>query len=148
MGHSFSNLLIHLIFSTKGRRRFLSAGLRERLFPYMGGIIREIKCKPIIIGGVEDHVHLLIELTTDNSVSRVMSILKANSSRWIHDEIGMRDFQWQRGYAAFSVSESIAPRVERYIAQQEEHHRKKSFREELSEFFKVNGINVLTLEDD
>ena len=148
MSHSFSNLLIHLIFSTKCRRGFLSTGLRQRLFPYMGGIIREIKCRPIIIGGVEDHVHLLIELTTNDSVSHVISILKANSSRWIHDEIGIRDFQWQRGYAAFSVSQSIAPRVERYIAQQEEHHRKKTFREELSEFFKANGISLRSLEDD
>ncbi|MCI0447039.1 IS200/IS605 family transposase [bacterium] len=147
MSHSFSNLLTHIIFSTKGRRKLLSSDLRPRLFPYMGGIIREIRCKPIIIGGVEDHVHLLIELSTNDSVAKVMSILKANSSRWIHDEIGMRYFEWQRGYAALSVSQSMRAVVERYIARQEEHHKKKNFREELSEFLKANGIQDQWSED-
>ncbi|MCI0445388.1 IS200/IS605 family transposase [bacterium] len=148
MSHSFSNLLTHIIFSTKGRRNLLSSDLRPRLFQYMGGIIREIKCKPIIIGGVEDHVHLLIELSTNDSVAKVLSTLKANSSRWIHDEIGMRYFEWQRGYAAFSVSQSMRVTVERYIARQEEHHKKKTFREELTEFMRANGIHNLSFEND
>jgi REP-associated tyrosine transposase len=147
MSHSFSNLLTHIIFSTKGRRNLLSSDLRARLFPYMGGILREIKCKPIIIGGIEDHVHLLIELSTNDSVAKIMSSLKANSSRWIYDEIGMRDFEWQRGYAAFSVSQSMKATVERYIARQEEHHRRKNFREELSEFLNANGIKEQWSED-
>jgi putative transposase len=77
-----------------------------------------------------------------------MSILKANSSRWIHDEIGMRYFEWQRGYAAFSVSQSMRPTVERYIARQEEHHKKRNFREELTEFLRANGIQNQPFEDD
>jgi putative transposase len=148
MSHSFSNLLIHIIFSTKGRRNLLSSEVRPRLFPYMGGIIREIKCKPIIIGGVEDHVHLLIEISTSDSIAKIMSVLKSNSSRWIHDEIGMGYFEWQRGYAAFSVSQSMKPIVERYIARQEEHHRKQNFREELTEFLKANGIESKLSQDD
>ncbi len=103
--------------------------------------------KPIIIGGIEDHVHLLIELSTNCSVAKVMSILKANSSRWIHEDIGMRYFEWQRGYAAFSVSQLMRPTVEKYIARQEEHHKRKSFREELSEFLNANGIKEQWSED-
>lgn len=114
----------------------------------MGGIIREIKCKPIIIGGVEDHVHLLIEISTNDAIAKVMSVLKANSSRWIHDVIGMRYFEWQRGYAAFSVSQSMRGTVERYIARQEEHHKKKTFREELTDFLKANGIKEQSFEED
>jgi len=148
MSHSFSNLLIHIVFSTKGRKNLLSSDLRPRLFPYMGGIIREIKCKPIIIGGVEDHVHLLIEISTNDSVAKILSTLKANSSRWIHDDIGMKYFEWQRGYGAFSVSQSMRATVERYIARQEEHHKKRTFREEITEFLKANGIRNQPFEDD
>ena len=146
MSHSFSNLLIHIIFSTKERRHLLNDKLRPHLFTYMGGILRKLNCKPIIIGGVEDHVHLLIEFTVNDSVAHMMSVLKANSSRWVHETYGMSFFEWQRGYAAFSVSQSVAVRVEKYIAMQEEHHKKKTYREELIEFFRANGINVVTLQ--
>ena len=142
MSHSFSNLLIHVIFSTKERRRLINQELRPQLFAYMGGILSETKCKPIIIGGVEDHVHLLIKITVNESIAHMMSVLKANSSRWVHETYGMRFFEWQRGYAAFSVSQSIAERVERYIATQEEHHKKKTLKEELTEFFRANGIDI------
>ena len=90
MSHSFSNLLIHIIFSTKERRHLLNDKLRPHLFTYMGGILRKLNCKPIIIGGVKDHVHLLIEFTVTDSVAHMMSVLKANSSRWVHETYGMR----------------------------------------------------------
>jgi REP element-mobilizing transposase RayT len=112
----------------------------------MGGILREIRCKPIIIGGVEDHVHLLIGLTVNESIAHMMSVLKANSSKWIHETYRMPFFEWQRGYAAFTVSQSVSSKVERYIAIQEEHHKKKSFKEELTEFFRANGIAVPNFE--
>ena len=126
MPKTFTNLLIHAIFSTKGRTPSIDAELRPRLFAYMGGVVREIQGTPLIVNGAEDHAHLLFGLPATASVAEVMRVVKANSSKWVHEQWPARsDFAWQSGYGAFSVSQSNAEAVRRYIADQEEHHRKR-----------------------
>ncbi len=131
MPHSFSSLLIHAIFSTKGRLRYMDTELRSNLFPYMGGILRELGATTRLINGTEDHVHLLLNLPAELSVSECMRVLKANSSRWVHQTVPRRRaFGWQTGYAAFTVSASNEDAVFEYIRNQEGHHRRISFEEE------------------
>ena len=131
MPHSFHNLLIHAVFSTKDRAACMDAELRSNLFPYMGGILREMGCTARLINGTADHVHLLINLAADLSVSECMRVVKTNSSRWIHETWPhRRSFAWQTGYGAFTVSPSNEGAVFNYIRKQEEHHRRISFQEE------------------
>lgn len=139
--HSFSNLLIHAVFSTKNRVRSMDAELRSRLFPYMGGILRKLGVTARLINGTEDHVHMLVNLPADLSVSECMRVVKANSSRWIHETLPRsRDFAWQNGYAAFTVSASNEKAVFDYIRQQEEHHRHISFEEEFVALLRKHGV--------
>ena len=141
MGQTHTKLLYHVIFSTKSRRRLLTPTIRGRLYPYMSAIIRDMGGRATVIGGTEDHVHLLIELPATLSIADVMRILKAGTSEWIHESFqDHSDFAWQSGYAAFSVSESVAGRVASYIQNQENHHREKSFKDELVSFLKRHGI--------
>ena len=141
MAHTFTNLLVHVIFSTKDRLPQIDPDLRPRLFPYMGGILRECDAAPLLINGVSDHVHLLIGLAAARSLADTMRILKTNSSRWVHEQWPARSaFAWQTGYGAFSVSRSNMTSVERYIANQEEHHRHLSFQEEFVAFLQRHGI--------
>ena len=141
MAHSFASLLIHVIFSTKDRAPDLSPDIAVRLFPYMGGIVRERKGVSLIVNGPADHVHLLVSLPTNESVAELMRVVKANSSRWVHEQFpAQRRFAWQAGYAAFSVSGSRAADVKEYIAGQREHHRRVSFQEELLTFLQKHGI--------
>lgn len=141
MGHTYTNLLTHVIFSTKSRAPIITLELASRLHPYLGGIIRKMGGKPIAIGGAKDHVHLLIWKPADTSVSETLRVLKANSSRWNNQSGHSRtSFAWQEGYGAFSVSHSSAPAVVRYIRNQEEHHRRVSFQQEFVSFLKKHGI--------
>ncbi len=141
MAHTFTNLLTHIIFSTKGRAPSIDAELKPEIHAYLGGIIREIKGKAFIINGTADHVHLLISLPPTISLSDAMKVLKANSSRWVSDKWSTRrDFGWQIGYGAFSVSKSNVSSVIKYIQNQEEHHRKVTFKEELIEFLHKHEI--------
>ncbi len=141
MAHTFTNLKIHIIFSTKDRLPFITADLKTPLFAYLGGIIRDLNGKAIIVGGTSDHVHLLLSMSPTLSVSETLRLLKANSSRWVNRERGTkRAFAWQSGYGAFSVSESSAPAVVKYIQGQEEHHKRVSFQEEFVAFLRKNGI--------
>jgi putative transposase len=131
MPHSFHDLLIHAVFSTKDRVAYMDAELRSHLFPYMGGILREMGCPARLINGTADHVHLLMNLAAEVSVSECMRVVKTNSSRWIHETWpGRRGFGWQTGYGAFTVSASNEDAVFEYIRKQEEHHRRISFQEE------------------
>ena len=141
MPQSFSCLHTHIVFSTKHRQRFLTPDLTERLYPYLGGLARNRKCSLVRIGGVEDHIHLLVQLARDVAVSEFVGAIKSVSSGWIHDEFpDQQTFAWQQGHAAFAVSLSGVEFVTDYIAQQAEHHRKKSFQEELLEYLPVHGI--------
>ena len=140
MGHTFSNLLVHVIFRTGGGPS-LGPDLRPRLFAYMGGVLSEIHAKTLIIDGPDDHVHILASLPPTLTVADAMRIVKTNSSKWVHEQWpGKEGFAWQSGYAAFSVSQSNVEAVRQYIMNQEEHHRVVSFQEEFLAFLKRHGI--------
>jgi len=141
MAHTFTNLLTHVIFSTKDRAPYLEPDVKNRLFAYMGGIVRELDARALLINGPADHVHILASLPAKLAPAELIGKVKANSSGWIHKEFPRRRaFAWQVGYAAFSVSHSQRQTVLDYIANQEEHHRKVSFKEELIAFLKKHQI--------
>jgi putative transposase len=141
MPQSFASLHVHIIFSTKNREPFISPEIETRLYEYIGGILRAEAASLIAAGGMPDHVHLLVSLTRDHSLAGVTRLIKANSSKWIHETFPQkRSFAWQVGYGAFSVSYSNIEGVKRYIAGQSEHHRKKTFQEEFVEFLERHEI--------
>jgi REP element-mobilizing transposase RayT len=141
MSQSFSAILLHVIFSTKDRAPDLSPDLRDRLFPYMGGILAETGAKPLLINGTGDHVHLLFSLPAALAFADVIRVLKANSSRWVHEQFPEhRRFAWQAGYGACSVSQSQRASVLQYIREQEQHHRRRNFQEEFTVFLRRHGI--------
>ena len=142
MAHSFNSCLMHCVFSTKERRPHLTAAIRERLWPYLGGIARTHDMKALAIGGVEDHVHLLLSLPPTLAVSKAMQLIKGNSSKWLREtfpELRVADFAWQEGFGAFSIGVAGVDDTVRYIRRQEEHHRKKDFREEMEIILKRHG---------
>jgi putative transposase len=139
VAHTAANVIVHLIFSTKGRAPLINAAFRPDLFAYLGGIVREMQGVALVINGTADHVHLLLRIRPAQSPAEVARVVKANSSRWAHEK-GNKHFAWQTGYGAFSVSESNVAAVSKYIATQEEHHRKRSFQEEYITFLKKNKI--------
>ena len=140
MAHTFINLLTHVIFSTKDRQPMIGTEIRGELFAYLGGLTRELKGKPYGINGTNDHVHMLISLPPNVSTSDALRFIKANSSGWLREK-WKRAFAWQLGYAAFSVSKSNAPAVLRYIANQEAHHKRVAFKDELIDFLRKNQID-------
>ena len=141
MAHTFTNLLTHIIFSTKDRMPLLEPDLKVRLFPYLGGIFRELDAKPILINGPTDHVHILAVLPAKVAPAEILNKVKSNSSGWIHKTFpGRRNFSWQVGYGAFGVSPSQRQAVIEYISNQEEHHRKVSFKEEFVAFLEKHEI--------
>lgn len=139
MPQSLSRIMIHLIFSTKGRAPLLSPEIRDQLFPYFTGILRNHGCQAIRIGGVEDHVHLLFALSRTLSVAQVTEKLKTSSTKWIKSTWSI-DFAWQGGYGAFSVGRTETDRIVAYIANQEQHHRTASFQDELRKLLEESGI--------
>ena len=141
MSHSYACLLTHTVFSTKDRAPLIADECRERLFPYLGGIARELGAKALAIGGPADHVHVLLSLPPALCVADALRDLKANSSRWIHETWPeRRDFAWQTGYGAFSASESYREAVARYIREQQDHHRHVTFQEEFVALLKKHRI--------
>jgi REP element-mobilizing transposase RayT len=141
MPDSYTNLIYHLVFSTKERRPIIRDVYQSRLYDYIGGTIRGLNGICLEINGVADHVHLLAKLRPDKALSDVLRELKAHASGWMHDLFPeLRDFSWQRGYGAFTVSHSSVEEVKRYIAGQKQHHERVSFREEFIGFLKANGI--------
>jgi REP element-mobilizing transposase RayT len=141
MSQSFTNLLYHLVFSTKDRRPIITLDYQPRLYDYIGGIIRELGGVSLGINGIEDHVHVVTKLRPDKALSDVLRVLKCNASGWMHDVFpSLAEFSWQRGYAAFTVSQSNLEEVRRYVAGQKEHHEKISFRDEFIRFLKENHI--------
>jgi len=131
MPSTHTHLLYHLIFATKDREPILDSDWRERLHDYLGGVTRGLGGVPQGIGGVADHVHVFVSLKATHCLADFMRELKRRSSLWVAEQTKRREFKWQEGYAAFSVSESSREKVREYIARQEEHHRVKSFRDEL-----------------
>ncbi len=143
MAQSLSKVLIHVIFSTKGRKPFLKdRDDRLRAHEFIGGISREQACPPIIVGGTADHVHLLASLGRSASQAELVKEVKRASSLWIKKELGRpyRSFGWQTGYAVFSISQSQIAATRKYIADQEQHHQKVSFQDEFRRFLKKYDI--------
>jgi REP element-mobilizing transposase RayT len=133
------NVVVHLIFSTKQRKPLIGADVRLYLFAYLGGIVRELRGTALIINGTGDHVHMLIRIRPAHSIAEIARIVKTNSSGWMRKN-GHKEFAWQSGYGVFSVSESNIPALTKYIATQEEHHRKRSFQEEFVAFLQKNKV--------
>ena len=119
----------------------ITADLQPRLWPYLGGIARDNKFTALSIGGVEDHVHLLLSLPSTMPVAKAIQLIKGGSSKWVHDTFPqLRDFAWQEGYGAFSIGISQVETTRAYIQRQKEHHRQKTFKEEVLAFLKKHGI--------
>ena len=132
MPQSLSAVYIHLVFSTKHRQPFLrDRSLRTDLHSFLGGTSKTLECPPLIVGGIEDHVHLLARFGRTITQAEWVKELKRVSNIWLKEEAGLAGFEWQAGYADFSVSQSNLKQVERYIANQEQHHRKLSFQDEV-----------------
>jgi len=134
-------ILLHIVFSTKYRKPLLQDDWRDDLFAYIGGIVKDHKSVLLKSGGIEDHVHLLIRIHPEFAISKTVQLLKTNSSKWISEQNKAKQFQWQRGYGAFSVSQSMAEKVKTYIANQREHHTKKTFEGEYLAMLKNHGID-------
>jgi len=139
MPRSLTNLLIHAIFSTKDRAPVIRPEFQDNLFRYMGGIVRQIGGKALIVGGTADHVHILLELPATLAVADAMRLVKTNSSRWVNRKHA-RGFAWQAGYGAFSVSRSNLSAVAKYIAEQQQHHARMDFKQEYIQFLKKHGV--------
>ena len=130
MPQSLSNILVHLLFSTKNRAPCLVQEIRNELFPYLGAVLRNSGCTPLQIGGVEDHVHILFRLPRTVTVAQVAEKSKTSSSKWLKGK-DLPEFAWQAGYGAFSVGPSEKETVVRYIQDQEDHHREQDYKDEL-----------------
>jgi putative transposase len=139
--HSFISCHLHVVFSTKECRRLLTPELQSRLWPYLGGIARENKMRALCVGGVEDHVHILLSQPCTLSISKAVQLLKGNSSKWIHETFPQhRDFSWQEGYGAFSIGVAGVNDTINYIQSQAEHHRTRTFKEEFIAFLKKHSL--------
>jgi putative transposase len=138
VSHTYAQNAIHVVFSTKDRRRLMSGEFRPRMWAYAAGICKKFDILVLAVGGMEDHIHLLIQIPPTLPVAKAVLAIKSNSSRWANEE--GHKFAWQQGYGAFSVSSSIVPSVIRYIENQEAHHRKMSFDTEFLALLKKHGI--------
>ena len=134
------SLHYHLIFSTKDRIAYIHQDWCDRLHAYMGGIVRDLGGVPEAVGGVEDHVHLLVGLRATHQMSEVLKEIKGSSSKWVHQELKKPLFSWQEGYGAFTIGMSGAGGTKNYIATQAEHHRKKTFQDEFRSFLEKHGL--------
>ena len=131
MANTYTSLHYHLVFSTKNRERWITPDVEARIWAYLGGIASQNAMRPVQIGGIEDHVHVLLGSPATLAPSKIAQLIKGGSSAWIHDTFpDQRTFAWQDGYGAFTVSQSCVPDVARYIQNQREHHRTKTFQEE------------------
>jgi REP element-mobilizing transposase RayT len=141
MPQSLARILVHIVFSAKHRQPLIKPEIEDELFKYMCGILREHESPALAINGTEDHVHLLISLSRKVALSDLLEEVKKSSSKWIKTKgPEYKNFYWQNGFGAFSIGESGAPALKKYIAEQKEHHRKKTFQEELREFLKLYHI--------
>jgi len=137
MGQSLVKNYIHLVFSTKYREPLIDEDIESELYAYLGGICNQLECQPIKIGGFTDHIHILCMLSKKTALMKLVEELKSHSSKWIKTKgENYRNFYWQGGYGAFSVNPAEMDVVVRYIENQKEHHRKKSFQEEYRAFLK------------
>jgi REP element-mobilizing transposase RayT len=142
MAGTFSQIYIQYVFAVKGRENLLNRGWRQEVFRYMSGIIKNKQQKPIIVNGVSDHVHLFVGLKPSMAISDLIRDVKNNSSKFINEGGFVPEkFSWQEGYGAFSYSQNQIDRVYQYILNQEDHHRKTTFKDEYNDLlneFKVS----------
>ena len=137
MANTYTQLNVQTVFAVKGRDNFITSNFRDELFGYISGILKNIKQYPLAVNGYNDHVHIFFELNPSSSVSDVLEIVKANSSKWINTNKFVKGhFEWQRGYGGFTYSRSQRNDVIQYIMHQEKHHATKPFREEYLEMLK------------
>jgi putative transposase len=130
---TFVSNLVHFVWGTKNREPLIRKSWRDRLHGYIGGVLTNKKAKLLAAGGIEDHMHVLVSLPATISLAQAANAMKANSSRWIHENIPQaKGFDWQPGYGAFSVSKSVEPQVKAYICHQEERHRRLKFTAEFA----------------
>ena len=140
MPGTYSQVLLHIVTSTKGRKPWIATAVAERLYPYIGGIVRAEKGVLYEIGGVEDHVHMYLRWRPDARISDLMRTVKAGSSKWMHDTFPELPFAWQEGYSVFSVSKSEEETLKRYIKGQAEHHMTEDFMSELLRTLHAHGV--------
>lgn len=138
MSHTYAQNVVHVVFSTKDRRKVIDREFRPQLWAYVAGICRNLDIYVHSIGGTEDHIHILVQVPPALTLSKAVATIKANSSRWASEK--GRKFVWQQGYGAFSVSASVIPVVVRYIQNQEEHHKKMDFETEFVALLKKHGV--------
>lgn len=140
---SYTSLKYHIVFATKDRRPLITPDLLPRLCQYLGGMIKHQKGEPILINGPEDHIHIVASLSPTIALADALRDMKANCTNWIHETFpSLKSFFWQDGYSAFTVSPSSLPRVIEYIRNQQEHHKKASFRDELIWLLQNHGIQL------
>jgi putative transposase len=141
MGHTYSKLLVHCVFATANREPYLTREVRERLWPFIGGIARANNAHALAVGGWADHAHMLLSLRPHVSVSKAMQEIKAGSSKFIHETFpALKLFKWQEGYGAFTIGVSGIDETIAYINGQEEHHRAKTYKEEFLAFLAKHNI--------
>ncbi len=140
MSQAYTNLLTHIVFSTKERIALIDDEIKSELHAYLGGLVRELGGKAYIVNGTKDHVHLLVSLPPKIAISDAVRFIKSNSTGFVKEKFGRKLFAWQGGYGAFSVSKSQVKDVVRYIQNQEEHHRKFDFRAEFELMLKKNEV--------
>lgn len=141
MPSAYTQNFYHTVFSTKHRADLITPELETRLFPFVGGIVRDLRCTLLAINGMPDHVHLLIRYRPDLSHSDLLQQIKGRSSKWIHETFpDLGHFSWQEGYGGFTVSKSAVPDVDAYIAHQKEHHRRQDYKAEFLELLRRHGI--------
>ncbi|HET6424037.1 MAG TPA: IS200/IS605 family transposase [Planctomycetaceae bacterium] len=141
MPGTYSQILLHIVFSTKHRQPWITEEVAEQLYPYLGGIIRGEQGILYDIGGIEDHVHLYLRWRPSGSLSDLMRDAKAHSSKWIHETFpALENFAWQEGFAAFSVSKSQEPAIKNYISRQREHHKQFDFKTELLKLLRAHHV--------
>ncbi len=141
MAQTYTKLLYHIVFSTKDRRNLITPSTQPNLHAYMGGIVRRLGGTALLIGGISDHIHMLTSVPPTIALSDFMRDVKAGSSKWMRELSRFElPFEWQRGYSAFTVSQSAVPTVEKYILNQEQHHRGHSFIDELRSLLDAHGV--------
>lgn len=142
MANTYSNLFYHIVFSTKGRTSLIGRDIEERLWAYIGGIARNHAIIAVQVGGIENHVHVLIMAKPKFAPSQIVQWLKGESSRWIHETFSeLRSFEWQDGYGVFSVSKSNVPAVVEYIKNQRQHHQNQTFEDEYVSLLRLHGVD-------
>jgi REP element-mobilizing transposase RayT len=141
MPQSLANILIHVIWSTKERRPFITNDVRPQLHGYMAGILKDIESPARVINSVADHAHILCQLSKNLAVCKLVEEVKKSSSKWMKEQ-GVKEFAWQNGYGVFSVSQSNVIAVRKYIEGQAEHHKKRDFKDEFREFCKRYNVAI------